>query len=175
MKFLKDLKAIFLFSAVIVLFGLNSCDKSAITELDMPEADTTKLTFRGSSERTQLLEEYNRNYNKWKSLSISTYKIVENLDCYCPRSLVTPHEITVVNNVITRIKDERGRSESIANTSFKTIEELFKFIETSLKGDFAGVQLKYNSLYGYPELVFFNFDALKMDEEVGYTISKFSK
>jgi len=50
MKFAKDLKAILLLSGLIVLQGLNSCDKSAISELDMPEADTTDITFQGPSQ-----------------------------------------------------------------------------------------------------------------------------
>ncbi len=175
MKFSKDLKATFLFSIILILLGLNSCEKSAISEIDIPETDTTKITFRGSSERNQLLKEFNLNYSKWKSQSISNYKIVEKVNCECYGDGVFPHELTVVNKAITGIKDENGMAKPINKTLLKTIEELFKFTETSLKGKFASVGVKYNSQYGYPESVYFDFVAGVIDEEKGYTVIKFSK
>ena len=152
MKFLTDLKAVLLF------------------------ADTTKLTFRGSSERTQLLEEYNLNYRKWKSLSISNYQIVEKINCgECVGYGGLPHQLTVVNNVTLSIKDEKGVAITKSNTLFRTIEGLFEFTETSLKNEFAGASIKYNAQYGYPESVYFDFRAEFIDDELGYAVIKFSK
>lgn len=160
-------------SLVIMVVGmLISCEKSGSLQTDVLNTDTT---FRGPSDRPQLLQEFNLNYKKWQTASLTNYKIVEQLNCFCLSTVVSPHEITVVNNAITQVKDENGVSEKTENTSFKTIEELFKFTETSLKGNFAGALVKYNTQYGYPESVFFDFNAGMADEEMGYTISKFSK
>jgi len=176
MKFLKDLKAVLLFYVVIIILGLSSCDKSAISELDMPDTDPTTTTFRGSSERTQLFEVYNLNYSKWKSRSISNYKIVEKIKCgECFGYGGLPHQLTVVNNATRSIKDEKGVAIPKDNTLFRTIEGLFKFTETSLKKEFAGASIKYNAQYGYPELVYFDFNAEYIDEEMGYAVIKFSK
>ncbi|MDB5012260.1 MAG: hypothetical protein JWQ25_462 [Daejeonella sp.] len=146
-----------------------SCEKSSSLQTNTPGSDTLK----GSSSRPQLLLEFNANYKKWQNASIKNYKITEKLNCFCVNT--SPHEITVVNNAITKIQDEQGRSVPFNNTSLKTIEELFTYTETSLKGNFAGALVKYNTQYGYPESVYFDFNAGMADEEMGYIISKFSK
>ena len=151
---MKYLKTLLSFGLFIIAVALYSCDKEA-------------------NSNSAEINELNLNSKKWQSHAIKNYQIKEQLNCFCVDR--GPYSVTVANNVIVTIKDKDGNVSSSNTPSLKTVDELFLYIKTSLEKKPATATIKYNATYGYPESIYFDFDKQMADEEMGYTISEFSK
>ena len=56
-----------------------------------------------------------------------------------------------------------------------TIDELFAYVGKSIERKPYQKSITYNSVYGYPESVYFDFEKTMADEEIGYRITGFVK
>jgi hypothetical protein len=129
------------------------------------------FTFNGCKKDSESaeLKTLNENYRKWKAKNITSYSIEET--CLCQIGGV--HDIVVVNNAISSAKNKQGQEVSIAESRIKTIDEVFAFIESSLKGKHASARITYDPIYGYPTDTYFDFRAEMIDEETGFAIKDF--
>ncbi len=154
MKTLTRLSLILIFLASF----LSSCEKD---DLQNPELEESSIE----------LENFNSNYQKWKASGIKSYTMTESLGCFC---LVRgEHDLNIVNNSITTIKNNQGMAVAINNSGLITINELFEFIEKSLGRNPATSRIKYDTTYGYPVDVYFDYDTRMADEERGYVLKNF--
>ncbi len=151
---MKHLKTLLSFGLIIIATVLNSCDKETNADIES-------------------INELNTNSKKWQSHAIKNYQFKEQLNCFCVDR--GPYSVTVANNVIVTIKDRDGNVESSNTLSLKTVDELFLYIRSSLDRNPETTTIKYNATYGYPESIYFDFDKRIADEEMGYTITEFSK
>lgn len=113
------------------------------------------------------LEEFNLNFQKWRAKGITDYSIIEKRECFCTN--LGDHRIVVVNNAIISIENEHDH-EVMLNAGFKTIDELFKFVKSSLQRTPASAMIEYNSIYGFPKKIYFNYEAGVADDEIGFVI-----
>ena len=74
------------------------------------------------------LNEFQMNFNKWKSHDITSYTITLKISCFC--IYTDPIDIKVENNKIKEINKTPVTSEQLNNEYWfaKTIDELFVFI-----------------------------------------------
>jgi hypothetical protein len=117
------------------------------------------------------LANLNPNYRKWKALGIKNYTVTETLGCFC---LVRgDHDLTVVNNSIRTIKNSQGMAVAINNSGLKTIDELFEFIQKSLDQNPAISRITYDTTYGHPVNVYFDYNTMTADEEFRLALKNF--
>jgi hypothetical protein len=110
---------------------------------------------------------------KWTNANITNYEMVIKITCFCPVERVAPRLVKVLQGKIVTINGQPY--DSTVTGPYPTINELFDYIETSLKTNPATKVLIFNPTYGYPEKVFFDFSEQMADEERGYEIQNFTK
>lgn len=110
---------------------------------------------------------------KWIKSAIFDYEVDESLNCFCV--IAGKHQLLVVDNHVVSATNSQG--EAVANPTqyFKTVDQLFQFIEESLKKNPARADITYDSTYGYPKSIYIDFDERMADEEMGYELSNFEK
>jgi len=120
------------------------------------------------------LNEFQMNFNKWKSHDITSYTITLKISCFCIST--DPIDIKVANNQIIEINNAPVTSEQLNNEYWhaKTIDELFVFIDENIKEEPFQQVIEFNETYGFPEYIYFNREEMLVDEEIGYTISSFN-
>ncbi len=79
--------------------------------------------------------------------------------------------IKVVADTIASVNDQTYDPSTMGY--LMTIDELFTFIETGIARNPYKKTIDFNSTYGYPESVFFDFSKTMVDEEIGYLVSGF--
>ncbi|HEX8377040.1 MAG TPA: DUF6174 domain-containing protein [Pedobacter sp.] len=108
----------------------------------------------------------------WESSNISkssNYIFTSTRVCFCTDP--GTYRITVVNNAITDVRiGALYEDYPHAGKDFKTIDQLFQFIEASLKKDPAKANIKYDALLGYPTEIDLDFEINALDDEVRYNI-----
>lgn len=110
----------------------------------------------------------------WGLYNISSYTIKLSVLCFCP-----DHEaidVKVVEGNIAKINGQSVTEYELGNDFWyaKTIESLFVFIEQSHAQEPYDEVLLFNKTYGYPEEIYFDFDEMIADEEIGYVITSFT-
>ena len=109
----------------------------------------------------------------WDSLEITDYSMIQQMSCYCsPQEIIFPKKIIVKNDKIKTIDGELINKFDW-HISFKTVEELFDFIEYKIDKNPEEHIVIYNEKYGYPEEIYFDMSFLIADEEIGYYITNF--
>ncbi len=107
----------------------------------------------------------------WNAHNIKNYTITEKVICFCPNAGID-HELFVSNGEIDSIKNSDSK-ELLTDHSkelFKTIDELFDFLETIDPDSVATFNVEYHDKYGYPAKFFIDFDERMVDEEIGYEL-----
>ena len=120
------------------------------------------------------LNEFQMNFNKWKSHDITSYTITLKMSCFCIPTY--PIDIKIENNKIKEINNSTVTSEQLNNEYWyaKTIDELFIFIDDNIKEEPFEQVLEFNETHGFPEYIYFNREEMLVDEEISYTISSFN-
>lgn len=111
--------------------------------------------------------------SKWNKLNIVNYEFTLTINCFCPQERVGPHLIKVVNDEIVSVNN-LPYNPSITG-ELMTIDQLFGFVETSIDRKPYMKTIEYNSTFGYPQTVWFDFDKSMADEEIGYQITGFKE
>ncbi|PHX74622.1 MAG: hypothetical protein CK547_02395 [Chitinophagaceae bacterium] len=107
----------------------------------------------------------------WKERNISNYEMTMKIYCFCIQGRVGPHHIVVENDQIKTVNDLPY--DSTKTGPIQTINELYDIIEMGLASNPYNHSLEYNSIYNYPQKIYFDFSEQIADEEVGYEITEF--
>jgi hypothetical protein len=116
-------------------------------------------------------DELTVNKSKWDRKNISDYEFTLRINCFCPEERVGPHLIKVVNDQIVSVNNlpyDTGKTGELY-----TIDQLFSIIEKDIERDPYLKTMEYNSTFGYPQSVWFDFDKTMADEEIGYEVTDF--
>jgi hypothetical protein len=118
-------------------------------------------------------EDLSANLSKWNKENVSDYEFTLTVNCFCSEAVAGPHLIKVVDDTIASVN---GLPYDHSTMSLlMTIDQLFAYVRNSIERDPYQKSLTYNSMYGYPETVYFDFDKNMADEEIGYQITGFKK
>lgn len=110
----------------------------------------------------------------WKKAKIRSYEFLLRINCYCSPETIGPHRIQVKADTIFAVNGipyDRAKSYVI----LKTIPELFQFIRESDARTPFRKSVLYDSTYGFPTSLYYDFDERIADEEIGYIITEFRR
>jgi hypothetical protein len=112
------------------------------------------------------------NRTKWEYKGSDSYAYEFNWVCFCPREYVAPVLITVEDGGITHVLDVEKQVplDPEAFARYKTIDELFDFLEEAIQGNADDVGATYNEALGYPESCYIDYDRGTADEEMGFSV-----
>ena len=111
------------------------------------------------------------NQSKWNKKNIAIYEFTLTINCFCPQERVGPHVIKVVDGQIVSVNNMPYDPD--ATGELMTIDDLFTFVATSIERHPYRKTIEYNSTFGYPQTVWFDFNKTMADEEIGYQITGF--
>jgi hypothetical protein len=105
----------------------------------------------------------------WLKHATQTYVIEQARVCFCPgpNGFV---QLTVVNNQIVKgVTTDSGDSLTIEELKwYKTVDELFEFIDEVEGCKPAVLQVDYDPDFGYPRNVYVDMHLEMVDEEIGF-------
>jgi hypothetical protein len=131
------------------------------------------LLVLGSCTKALNSGELSVNQSKWDSKKVLNYEFTLQINCFCTQERVGPHLIRVNDGKIVLVN---GLPYDISKTGpLMNIDELFVFIKTSLDKNPYHKSVEYNSSFGYPQKVYFDFVKEMADEEIGYQITGFKE
>jgi hypothetical protein len=132
---------------------------------------TVLLTACSKSNSTSN-DELSTNQAQWKSKNFKNYSFTLRLICYCPPSRTGPHSIRVVNGNISSVNglpyDENKTGK------LYSIDGFFDYIKSAIAQKPFRSNISYNAKYGYPEIVYFDFNESIADDEIRYAIIDFT-
>lgn len=105
---------------------------------------------------------------KWENSEISNYSFKLDVHCFC--MIFEPYSIDVENGELVSYTGNSGWGHE---TFPFTIQEMFDFIYDAEQQEPFQSQISYDSTHGYPKEIYFDFDELTADEEIGFTIRDF--
>lgn len=138
------------FCLLVISLFIFSCSKKEIITPESPE-----------------LIEMRKQKAIWDSRKIKSYKVDHVKLCFC--SDVGRYNLVVKDNVIQSALniDTNQYVEASALKNFKTIDQLYNFIETSLKAKPFFTLIEYDQ-QGLPTRVSFDLNEMIQDEEIEY-------
>ena len=117
------------------------------------------------------------NREKWESQNITHYRFDLNIGCFCPIFWgKMPVTVEVKEGEIISMVDGNGFpldesfSKEIEDTG--TIENMFELIQKGISDAFS-VGISYDSKYGFPVSIEFDWDRRIVDDESTYEITNF--
>ena len=111
------------------------------------------------------------NKAKWDNKNIFSYEFTLTINCFCTQERVGPHLIKVVDNQIVSVNNQPYDPGTTGE--LMTIDDLFNFVATSIDRNPYRKTIEYNSTFGYPQSVWFDFNKTMADEELGYQVNGF--
>jgi hypothetical protein len=118
-------------------------------------------------------DELSVNKSMWERKNISDYEFTLMINCFCPQERVGPHLIKVVNDKIVSVNNLPY--DPAKTGELMTIDELFSIVGKDIERNPYQKTIGYNSKFGYPESVWFDFNKNTADEEIGYQITGFKE
>jgi hypothetical protein len=110
----------------------------------------------------------------WEKANIHSYEFLLRINCFCSPETIGPHRIQVKADTIFAVNGtpyDRAKSYVI----LKTIPDLFRFIRESDARTPFRKSVLYDSTFGFPTSLYYDFDERIADEEIGYIITEFRK
>ena len=132
------------------------------------------LTINGCKKEEEPITEiqkFNTARAKWNASNISNYTFKTSMSCFCVD--ISTYEVTVTNKAITSVKNTLGQEVQFTGKGFKTIDEFFQYIETTLAKKPFKASIKYNLTFGYPTEIYFDLQRDMIDEEMQHYIKEF--
>ena len=83
-----------------------------------------------------------------------------------------PHQVVVQNGKVVSVNGAPYNAAERYGT-IPTIPELLQIIKTNVDKNPYQKTLNFNSTYGYPTNVFFDFSQQMADDEIGYEVTNF--
>jgi hypothetical protein len=126
-----------------------------------------------SCNKAESSDELTLNETKWKKASIREYEFTLRISCFCTPETVGPHKIRVQADTIFSVNGipyQRGVSKKLP-----TLSELFTFIRESDTRNPYKKSVTYQTTFGFPEYIFYDFSEQIADEEILYVVTDFKK
>ena len=105
---------------------------------------------------------------RWAAYNLSGYVVEQSVLCFCPY----PGDVRVIiegNRVTDVIRKSDGVSlYADVGQSHKTVDELFAFAGSVHPDSVADLRVEYDARFGFPRLVYIDYDARIIDEERGF-------
>jgi hypothetical protein len=88
---------------------------------------------------------------RWKAHNLTKYSFTQRRSCFCvPQNYPLTVQMDSLGNIAS-VRDARGTA--VNATSVRTIAQMFADIRTLQSRAEASVQVKYDSVYGYPRSI----------------------
>ena len=126
------------------------------------------LDFTISCKKSESTAKFSVNQTLWNGKNILNYTFTLRLVCLCPPGRLGPNIVKVVNGKIAAVNG-KSYDESVTGKLYP-IKEYFDFIKSSLDKKPFRSDISYNPKYGYPEIVYFDFNEAVADDEIRYAI-----
>ena len=118
------------------------------------------------------LDDATTNLNLWNEKKVVNYSFSFKRVCFCPLEYVGPHQVVVQNGKIVTVNGAPYNAAERYGT-IPTIPELLQIIKANVDKNPYQKTLNFNSTYGYPTNVFFDFSQQMADDEIGYEVTNF--
>ncbi len=132
---------------------------------------TIFLLFLGCK-TVEPLDDATTNLNLWNEKKIENYSFSFKRICFCPLEYVGPQQVVVQNGKVVTVNGAAYNSSQRYGV-IPTIPELLLTIKSHIDKNPVKKTLNFNSTYGYPTSVFFDFSELMADDELGYEVTNF--
>jgi hypothetical protein len=122
--------------------------------------------------------EFERNRQTWQSAGITHYRFELVIGCFCPFRNQMPITVEVQNEKIVSITYPDGTLVAESDPNYKTfsqyatIDRVFAELESGL-AKAEKTTVTYDSTYGFPTEIHFDYIIAAMDDEFSLGISKF--
>ncbi len=113
----------------------------------------------------------------WQALDIQNYDFVYGVSCFCGFTRPNPAKLSVRGGVVVKVVpvDSAGFTREIGTPStYPTVDSLFSILETAQKNTPKGVTVEFDPTYHFPTKMFIDPIKNAVDDEVTYTIQKFT-
>ena len=108
---------------------------------------------------------------KWTSYGFSNYDFTLQISCFCIVDYTQPKRILVRDNKVISVAGVPF--EELNDSSFRTIDGFFLYIEEQRKLNPVVEEIQYDDEYGFPSYIYFDISERIADEEIGYTLTDF--
>lgn len=109
---------------------------------------------------------------KWAAASTGNYHFSFIYECHCPPTHIGPFNIYVKNDTIDSLFNTYDNSiaPSASFHEYRTIDQLFSWIDTQLHSDHAIDTIYYDPTAGFPRYAFFDYEPVGTDGGTGFGI-----
>ena len=112
---------------------------------------------------------------RWYGSGIADYQFTIARLCECTPESVGPVVVEVRDGQVAERKYASGSTVDPQYADlFTDVPGLFELIDEAIRRDAAGLAVRYNSAYGYPESIQIDWVAGTVDDEVSYRITDFT-
>ena len=126
----------------------------------------------GPSDQAQ---ELSRSRARWDGSGIADYRFTIARVCECAPETVGPVVVEVHGGEVSERKYASGVTVDPQYADlFTDVPGLFDLIDEALRREAAGLAVRYNGSYGFPESIQIDWIAGAVDDEVSYRISDFT-
>ena len=125
-----------------------------------------------NNELGEIQAELNNNLSKWASKSVTDYQYTFRWSCFCTEDFVKPVIISVRNGMInTVVYVDSGNSVDESHFGrYRTVEELFDFIQDAIDEKAYEISVSYDPELGYPTSASIDYSKGIIDEEMAFTV-----
>ena len=123
--------------------------------------------------------EFNQNYDKWQSANITNYRFDLFIGCFCAFRNDMPLTVEVQNGEIVSMIKPDGTVVEASDPSYEiftkyaTIERIFSELKAGQAGDADEITVTYDTTYGFPADIYFDFIKEAADDELSIQVSNF--
>ena len=111
---------------------------------------------------------------RWFNTGVRDYQFTIARVCECTPESTGPVVVEVRAGVVAERTYVSGSSVDPQYADlFTSVPGLFDLIDEAIRRDAAGLGVRYNSVYGYPESIQIDWRAGAVDDEVSYRITDF--
>ncbi len=123
--------------------------------------------------------EFKKNRQTWQDSDITHYRFSLTVGCFCAFRDQMPLTVEVQNNEIVSMAYPDGTLVSTTDSNYEifsrdaTIDRIFSDLKAGLEGDAEEVTVTYDSTYGFPSNIYFDYIKAAMDDELSLGVSNF--
>jgi len=129
----------------------------------------------GSTGPTDPASELALSRARWFNRGVTDYQFTIARLCECAPESSGPVVVEVRNGVVSERKYASGISvDPQYSDLFTSVPGLFDLIDEAIRRDAAGLAVRYNGSFGYPESIQIDWVAGAVDDEVSYHITDFA-
>lgn len=143
----------------------------------IPAGATSSISSTSSSSASTTNNEFKKTLqsqrDKWSQRNIHSYQFVFRTSCFCTPETTQKKQVTVADDIVKEAFFLESSSYLTKEelTGVKSIDELFDIIDYTINSNPYQLNIRYNSEYGYPEMISIDQSKDMIDEEVTYYAS----